>query len=102
MTDAWQLDDFVTIWDAKHTFPFAEDENALGLFGYGHQNKVEFALKVNEFDRLASGVSYSEDTRYTAKHVRHIYAKRLPNERFTWDGITSETPGAFQLTMLLR
>lgn len=100
MTDVWRAEDFVTRLDAKHSFPFFEDEK--GLYGWGHQNKVEFALKVNEFDRLNVGASYDEDTRYTAKHVRHVYAKRLPNERFTWDGITSETPGAFQLTILMR
>lgn len=100
MTDAWQAADFITVWDAKRTFPFIEDEK--GAYGWGHLDKVEFALKVNDFDRLNAGDSYNEDARYTAKNVQHVYAKRLPNERFTWHGITAETPGAFKLTLLLR
>jgi len=102
LTDKWQEKDFITRYDEKHTFPFVEDENAFGLYGWGHQDKVSFALKANEYDRLNAGESYDEDTRYTARHVQHVYAKRLPNERFTWGGITAETPGVFPLTILLR
>ena len=44
--------DFTVEWDADHTFPFFENENANGLWGYGHQDKGTFAQHANAHDHL--------------------------------------------------
>lgn len=34
------------IWDEETTFPFFEDEDAVGVYGFGHQDKAAFAEAV--------------------------------------------------------
>lgn len=100
----WLAKDFVTVFDDVNTFPFIEDEDGYGVYGYGHHDKAEFATAVNRFDLVVAGLD-PEDCQYTAGDVKHLYAApspRLPEERFTWKDVTSETPGAFPLTLIYR
>lgn len=99
----WKCTDFETRLDAEHTYPFVEDEDAYGVYGYGHHDKQEFARLVNEYD-IACGWS-EEVSPYTAADVQHLHAapsRTLPDERFTWRDVTPQTPGAFPLTLILR
>lgn len=103
-TYVWSAKDFVVVWDDENTFPFIEDEDAYGLYGYGHHAKDEFAAAVNRYDLIATGLD-PEDCVYTAADVQHLYAvpsPTLPEERFTWKDVTPETPGAFPLTLVYR
>lgn len=99
----WSAKDFVMVWDDENTFPFIEDEDANGLYGFGHHDKDEFAAAANRFD-FVCGLD-PEDCSYTAADVQHLYAAPspiLPEERFTWKDVTPETPGAFPLTLIYR
>lgn len=100
-------DDFEVQWDAEHTFPFFEDENGDGVYGYGHHDKEGFARQLNEFDELCTG-GPSEDE-YTADQVAHDWAVAYikpgdPDDYWmtTWHDVTEETPGAFPMTRVMR
>ncbi|MGC5027432.1 hypothetical protein ACLQ3K_22010 [Tsukamurella sp. DT100] len=64
--------DFETVYDDNHTFPFFEDENGYGIYGYGHIDKAEFARLVSEYDALAQ---FGPDDEITADDVNHTHAK---------------------------
>jgi hypothetical protein len=95
--------DFETSWDADNTFPFFEDEDATGVFGFGHIDKDMFATEVNRYDHLATGA----DEPYLAEHVVHCWAvttdPRGPDGlRFSWSGVDSRTLGSWPLTRINR
>lgn len=66
-------EDFVTVVGVD-TYPFYEHEGEQGgpLYGYGHQNKAEFAALANKYD---------ETGLYTADDVGHGYGVVEP----VWD-----------------
>jgi hypothetical protein len=97
---------FVVPFDAEHTYPFFEDENADGVYGYGHTDKAEFAAAVNAYDDYASGEP-AEDF-YTETAVSHTWAVAYsPGDgpadewRFT-RAVTADTEGAFPMTTISR
>lgn len=92
--------DFNTVWDSELTFPFIEDQSGIGVYGYGHTDKAEFASSVNEYDRLAGGA----DDGYTADEVQHIYGvpSAASPTRFAWRRITPDMSDAFPLTIIDR
>lgn len=100
--------DFDVRWDNDITYPFFEDEDGSYLFGYGHQDKAEFARLVAQYD-ISNGVD-PEDADYTENDVSHLYAVayhpvgRPEDEewRFTWDEVDKDSEGAFPLTVLSR
>lgn len=100
--------DFEVKYDAERTFPFYEDENATGVYGYGHTDKDEFAASVTEFDRYANGEFWHPDEVYTADDVHHGWAVAYDSTAFggewAWDrsGVSFDTPGAFPMTWIYR
>lgn len=91
-------DDFTTVYDESHTFPFIEDENANGVYGFGHTDRAEFAAAVNEYDRYSSG---DDDLiPYAAEDVRRGYAVAMSDERFRF--VTADVDGAVPITYVLR
>lgn len=98
-------------WDAEHKFPFFEDENADGIYGHGHHDPVEFARLVNLYDEVCNGEPMEREWQYRPADVAHTYAvayapigQSADEEewRFTWRGVTPETPGAFPMTVIQR
>lgn len=96
-------------WDAAHKFPFFEDENADGIYGYGHHDPAEFARLVNLYDEVSNGEPM--EWQYKPADVVHTYAlafapigKTADEDewRFTWRGVTHATPGAFAMTVVPR
>lgn len=68
-------DDFITTVHDDRTFPFFEDENGNGVYGYGHTDKAEFATAVNKYDRYVGGVV----SNYFAGDVLHGYITPSPD-----------------------
>jgi hypothetical protein len=104
----WCAHDFEMRWDEENVFPFIEDEDAYGIYGWGHHDKALFAALVNRYDLVSAGLD-PEDCTYTAGDVKHLYAvphPGNPEERFTWkiDGrpVTVDDENAFALTLLTR
>ena len=98
----WGPSDFVTHEFGK-VYPFIEDEDAYGVYGYGHLAKEWFVDQVNDYDILMGG--WGEDDLYAPCQVQHLWAVAspdLPDERFTWKDVTSRTPGAFPITVIIR
>jgi hypothetical protein len=88
-----------------HVYPFYEDEEGLGLFAYGHDRDAEFAAEANEYDIAVSGSIAREDIEefgYAADDVSHYWAVMVDQERYTWVGITADTPNAFPVSVLWR
>lgn len=50
-------------------FPFFEDENASGLYGFGHQDKTYFAGKANEY----YAGEFPIEEAYTEENVEHTW-----------------------------
>jgi hypothetical protein len=94
--------DFEMKWDAEHTFPFFETENAT-IMAYGHHDPEKFVALVREYDDLC-------DPRYAETHsvadVQHIWAtvEGSRDEEWVahWGGVTAETPDAIPLTVIRR
>jgi hypothetical protein len=93
-------------YDAERTFPFFEDENGDGVYGYGHADKAEFAAKVNEYDAHCNGEPLDEG--YTDANVAHTWAVayRPTNDpdgdwRFT-RAVADSDEGAFPMTVISR
>ena len=63
-------DDFKTVYDDDHTFPFFEDEDGETYTGYGHIDKAEFARLVNEYEQLVGFDTPS----CTVEDVKHGHA----------------------------
>lgn len=110
-TDGWPryatAQDFDTVWDSEHTFPFFEDEDAAGVYGFGHIDKATFAAQVNQCDVLAMGESLASGIGYTESDVIHCWAVLTsPREddgvRFSWRGVDSRTLGSWPLTRIVR
>lgn len=100
--------DFDVRWDAEHTFPFFEDENADGVYGYGHTDKAEFARLVSEYDAVCDAGHDPADN-YIADDVMHTYAVAYQPEgwpdgewMFTRKGVTADTAQAFPMTWVSR
>jgi hypothetical protein len=98
--------DFQTVWDKDTTFPFFEDEDAYGVYGFGHQDKATYAALVNDFDARCCGYEVAEDDKYTAADVIHCWAVVVrPHEdqlQFSWAGVSSMTLGSWPLTRIDR
>jgi hypothetical protein len=98
---------FEVQYDAEHLFPFFEDENAAGVYGYGHTDRAVFAAAVNDYDDLCNGGELT--VHYEPADVTHHWGVAyIPNPahpdvwRFTWRGITEATPHAFPFTKVDR
>jgi hypothetical protein len=93
-------------YDNEHTFPFFEDENADGVYGYGHTDKADFAARVTEYDTICNGEP--ADDGYTESDVHHTWAVAYnpgdgPSDewRFT-RAVAAGTEGAFPMTAISR
>jgi hypothetical protein len=99
--------DFDVQFDADHKFPFYEDENGCGIYGFGHMDKAEFAAQVNQYDTLCTGEAFDERG-YVPEDVIHCWAViTAPKDedgsyQFSWRGIDSRTLGAWPLTRVDR
>jgi len=71
---------FEVLWRKDLTYPFFEDEDANGLYGYGHQDKVAFATAVNDYDADCRGDLVIFDEAYTADAVIHAHAECFMRE----------------------
>lgn len=99
-------EDFQTVWTGGKVYPFFEDEDVTGVYGYGHQNKEEFARAVNEYyDDLCGGLE--AESRLSAGDVEHTYAQVTEvyegrEFRFTCDKakVKPDDPESFPLTMI--
>lgn len=105
-------EDFELKYDADHTFPFYEDENAYGVYGYGHGDATEFANAVNEYDRLADA-GWETGDGYTGEDV--MYGWAIGFEEYQYGGewmwtrvlasgenVSEQTPGAFPVMWVNR
>ena len=96
--------DFEVQYDATHTFPFFEDEDAYGVYGYGHVDPDTFAADVNAYDEYTNGEPY-DDEGYAASDVRHEYAQgfRCDDGDMSIDGFRSQPfEGATPVTWIQR
>lgn len=69
---------FSVRWTEDLVFPFFEDENANGVYGYGHTDKETFARLVNVYDQDAAGETF--DGGYTAEDVEYVWAQATREE----------------------
>ena len=96
--------DFDMRYDADHTFPFLESEDAV-IMAYGHPDKAEFVQLVKQYDDLCNG---SPVEAHATGDVQHVWATverdvDAPEDwRTNWGGVTAETPGAFPMTVIFR
>ena len=92
--------------------PFFEDEDGNGLYGYGHQNVVDFIQAVYAYDKYMEGIHFDPvESSYSTDSVQHLYGVAFSREidgvveedwRFYWDDVTAETPHSFPVTVLSR
>lgn len=99
--------DFEVPYDNTHTYPFFEDEDASGIYGYGHTNEKEFADAVNDYDVYTSGQTLEElEGGYGPEDVRHAwgYVTNPEDGRDLWRlGIRdTEALGTVPITWLSR
>lgn len=95
---------FTTKHDDNLTFPFFETEDAT-IIGGGHHDKAAFAAAVTAYDEVTSGMGYI--TSPSDVEWKYATTKRKHGEWwFTWskDGedVTSTTPGAIAITVVIR
>jgi len=96
---------FETVYNSEHTFPFFESGDTGDVFGFGHQDKEEFARLVNVMDTIAQGDSpeiFTEES-----DVKHLWAVPIgfwseDDVYFSFRGVDENTPNAFPLTMVQR
>lgn len=86
--------------DYNETFHAIEDEAGDRFFGYGHIPGEEFLAEVRRYITHMAGEEYEHWP--APDSVRHLYAKATDSygERFTWKGVTADTPHAFPMTVL--
>lgn len=89
--------EFETVYDQDRTFALVEDEDASGVYGYGHRDKAEFAALVNDYDQYCGGDGSSC---YTESDVAHSFAFPVSDERFRFCG--PDRPGAVPITRVTR
>lgn len=99
-------DDFEMRWDADHTFPFTEDEDAT-IMAYGRHDPTEFVRQVFVYDQL-TGETDSSDGPMDAGEVQHKWAVHLDRGGeedgwwITWGDVTESTEQAFPVTVVIR
>lgn len=98
--------DFQMSWHDHTKFPFFDDEDGGGLYGYGHQDKDAFARAANEYDRVCNNDIHPDD-QHTELDVIHAWAVVTdPRDgdglRMAWNGVESTSLGAFPLTRIDR
>lgn len=95
--------DFEMLWDADHTFPFMESEDAT-IMAHGHHDKAEFVKIVRTYDDL-------NDPKWAETHaesdVEYHWAIRTDDNDedgwwLSWNDVTAETPNAFPITVIRR
>jgi len=92
-------------FDAEHTFPFFEDENANGVYGYGHTDKAEFAAKVTEYDTYCNGEPVDGYTEADVSHTWAIAYCPAGGDEDEWRLTRADGPdaeGAFPMTTVSR
>lgn len=96
--------DFELQYDSDHDYSFFEDEDANGLYSYGHDRDAEFVNEVNEYDAYTSGFVDDDLTTYNVGDVHHVWAVVTDptTEQFTWHGVTENTPNAFPVSVIRR
>jgi hypothetical protein len=80
-------------------FTVMEDEDGETYFAYGHVPEPQMHAEVT---RYLNHMIPSGDFDEIGEPARHVYAKYVDTyaERFSWDGVTSETPHAFPMTLV--
>lgn len=94
--------DFEMVWDDHTKFPFFEDEDGGGVYGFGHQDKDAFARAANEYD-IACGHDVPPLDQYTERDVIHAWAvvtEPRGDLQIAWNGVESTSLGAFPLTRI--
>lgn len=71
----------------------------------GHVPPAEFVAAVHAYDEATSGGA--DCVPYPLGDVRHLWAITKERDEYgewviSWDGVTSTTPGAFQVTVIYR
>lgn len=66
-------------------YPFVEDDQVTGLYGYGHINPAAFVEKINNYDRDAElrPEDWDPESAYSVEDVMHEYAIAEAAEGFT-------------------
>lgn len=97
--------DFEMRWDAEHTFPFTESEDAV-IIAYGHPDPIALAAQITEYDRLCAG-PYTTDGWETdpgdIRQTHAVLAEGKPGEEWhiRW-GKDADTAGAFPVSLVVR
>ena len=95
--------DFSMQYDAEHTFPFIEDENAT-IMAWGHPDPVTLAGRITEYDRRASGDPEAEATQ--PENISRVYAVMVEDGeewRIRWgSSVSADTEGAFPVSIVSR
>lgn len=88
-------EDFTTNYDGV-ILPFIEDESAR-IYGFGHQDKEQFARLVNKYDQMCS--MGESDFVTSSSDVKHLYAYVTDHLdcRFKWRDKPQE--GDFPITL---
>lgn len=102
------------IFETKHdddlTFPFFETEDAT-IIGGGHHDKTEFAAAVTLYDEVTSAEGFITSPSDVEWKYATVKLRKTPDEPqgewwFTWskngESVTSTTPGAIAITMVIR
>lgn len=98
-------EDFEVRFDDEHTYPFFEDNNANGVYGYGHTDKAEFAAAVTAYDEYMVGAGWDDDDSYTERDAHHGYVQgvRYSDGDFGFGEFFDEPfPGATPITWVWR
>lgn len=88
---------------AERVWPFLEDPDDEGVYGYGHWDPVQFAAMVNEYLRSSPAADGGRGEA-TVADVRHVWAVVVDPDllRLSWSGVTVDTPSAFAVTVIAR
>lgn len=92
--------DFEVQFDEHHTYPFFEDENAYGVYGYGHTDKAEFAAAVNDYDAYCGAATEG----YTENDVQHTWGavKEDPNYEWRFTIVSGPAENTIPITWVSR
>ncbi|SHU70261.1 Uncharacterised protein [Mycobacteroides abscessus subsp. abscessus] len=90
---------------ADGSYPFVEDSAGDIYFGYGHQDKTEFAESLTDYFRKIQHDEIREPA--APQDVQHCYAisTHPEHESIRWgassnEQVTASTPGSFPITLV--
>jgi hypothetical protein len=104
-TQVLSAKDFEMFWDADHTFPFIETEDA-AIVAYGHPDAEVLAAQITEFDRLC-GETHSDGWETDPEAIARCYAVLVDGGSgddwsIRWGGVDASAAGAFPVSVVIR